>query len=111
MKNLVQILHLSRLLQIFTGYNSNIAQTLGFSSFRTLAEIMISCYNLRCEGVKNVEGVTKMATTETIKTEKVKKSKFNDEFESYLKKQCLKTTFNGSEVETFSWYRKVLGLA
>ena len=39
------------------------------------------------------------------------KSKFNDEFEKYLKKQCLKTTFNGLELETFSWYKKVLGLA
>jgi len=38
------------------------------------------------------------------------KSKFNDEFENYLKKQCLKTTFNGAELETFSWYQKVLGL-
>ncbi|MBR3889048.1 hypothetical protein IKJ53_00900 [bacterium] len=35
---------------------------------------------------------------------------FADEFENYLKKQCIKTTFNGSELETFSWYRKVLGL-
>ncbi len=52
-----------------------------------------------------------MATTETIETQKVNKSKFNDEFENYLKKQCLKTTFNGSELESFSWYRKVLGLA
>ena len=57
------------------------------------------------------EGVTMMGTTDTIKTEKVKKSKFNDEFEAYLKKQCLKTTFNGSELESFSWYRKVLGLS
>ena len=32
------------------------------------------------------------------------------EFENYLKKQCIKTTFNGSELETFSWYKKVLGL-
>lgn len=42
----------------------------------------------------------------------IKKPKtcFNDEFENYLKKQCIKTTFNGSELETFSWYRKVLGL-
>ena len=39
------------------------------------------------------------------------KSKFNDEFENYLKTQCLKTTFNGVELETFSWYKKVLGLA
>jgi len=38
------------------------------------------------------------------------KSKFNDEFENYLKTQCLKTTFNGVELETFSWYKKVLGL-
>ena len=38
------------------------------------------------------------------------KQTFNDEFENYLKKQQLKTTFNGSELETFSWYKKVLGL-
>ncbi len=38
------------------------------------------------------------------------KSKFNDEFENYLKNQCMKTTFNGVELETFTWYRKVLGL-
>ena len=43
--------------------------------------------------------------------EKKVKSKFNDEFEDYLKAQCLKTTFNGVELETFSWYKKVLGLA
>ncbi len=43
-------------------------------------------------------------------TEKKVKSKFNDEFEDYLKAQCLKTTFNGVELETFSWYKKVLGL-
>ena len=42
--------------------------------------------------------------------EKRIKSKFNDEFENYLKNQCLKTTFNGLEIETFSWYKKVLGL-
>lgn len=47
----------------------------------------------------------------TTNTEETKsKSKFNDEFESYLQKQCLKTTFNGLEIETFSWYKKVLGL-
>lgn len=34
----------------------------------------------------------------------------NDEFESYLKRQQVKTTFNGLEIETFSWYKKVLGL-
>ena len=43
-------------------------------------------------------------------TEKKEKSKFNDEFDNYLKRQCLTTTFNGVEVETFSWYKKVLGL-
>lgn len=47
--------------------------------------------------------------SKTIK-EKSPKSKFNDEFENYLKKQCLKTTFNGIELETFTWYKKVLGL-
>ena len=49
-----------------------------------------------------------LATSEA-KTKKMK-SKFNDEFEKYLKSQCLKTTFNGLELETFSWYRKMLGL-
>ena len=44
------------------------------------------------------------------KTQTPLKSKFNDEFQHYLKKQCLKTTFNGLELETFSWYKKVLGL-
>ena len=49
-----------------------------------------------------------MLTTAT----EMKKTKqtFNDEFENYLKKQQLKTTFNGSELENFSWYKKVLGL-
>lgn len=47
--------------------------------------------------------------SKTIK-EKSTKSKFNDEFENYLKNQCLKTTFNGIELETFTWYKKVLGL-
>lgn len=50
-------------------------------------------------------------STKTASTEKKEiKSKFNDEFETYLKKQCLKTTFNGLELETFSWYKKMLGL-
>ena len=48
-----------------------------------------------------------LATNVEIKTSK---PKFNDEFDSYLKRQCLKTTFNGLEIETFSWYKKVLGL-
>lgn len=42
---------------------------------------------------------------------KTVKSGFNDEFESYLKKQQVKTTFNGTELESFSWYKKALGLA
>jgi hypothetical protein len=50
-----------------------------------------------------------MLTTEVTK-KKSTKSKFNDEFENYLKNQCLKTTFNGVELETFSWYKKILGL-
>jgi len=47
---------------------------------------------------------------ETLAKKKQNESGFNDEFEKYLKKQCVKTTFNGSELETFSWYKKVLGL-
>lgn len=46
----------------------------------------------------------------SIETKKKTKSTFNDEFENYLKKQQVKTTFNGSEVESFSWYKKALGL-
>lgn len=53
--------------------------------------------------------MTSMTASNT-QVEEKKSSKFNDEFESYLKKQCLKTTFNGLEIETFSWYKKVLGL-
>ena len=41
---------------------------------------------------------------------KTVKPAFNDEFENYLKKQQVKTTFNGSELESFSWYKKALGL-
>ncbi len=51
-----------------------------------------------------------LATSSTTKVETKQKSKFDNEFDSYLKKQCLKTTFNGLEIETFSWYKKVLGL-
>lgn len=51
-----------------------------------------------------------MSTKTASKEEKSVKSKFNDEFENYLKRQCLKTTFNGLELETFSWYKKMLGL-
>ena len=42
---------------------------------------------------------------------KTVKSTFNDEFENYLKKQQVKTTYNGTELESFSWYRKALGLS
>ncbi len=37
-------------------------------------------------------------------------SKFSEEFEKYLKKQSLRTTFNGNDIETFSWYKKMLGI-
>ncbi len=45
-------------------------------------------------------------------TKLVKKAKcgLNDDFESYIKKQYAKTTYNGSKLESFSWYKKVLGL-
>ena len=46
----------------------------------------------------------------TNETKKTVKSAFNDEFENYLKKQQVKTTFNGTELESFSWYKKALGL-
>lgn len=52
-----------------------------------------------------------LATASKIKEEKTKTSKFDSEFDNYLKKQCLKTTFNGLEIETFSWYKKVLGIS
>ncbi|MDD3236764.1 MAG: hypothetical protein PHV37_01540 [Candidatus Gastranaerophilales bacterium] len=49
--------------------------------------------------------------TRELTTEKTSvNSKLNDEFDKYLKRQCLKTTFNGLEIETFSWYKKMLGL-
>ncbi len=48
--------------------------------------------------------------TKELSAQKAVKSKFNDEFDKYLKRQCLKTTFNGLEIETFSWYKKMLGL-
>ena len=46
----------------------------------------------------------------TNEAKKTVKSAFNDEFENYLKKQQVKTTFNGTELESFSWYKKALGL-
>lgn len=59
---------------------------------------------------KCVKGVGSMTTTISEKETKKVKSKFTDEFEIYLKSQCAKTTFNGTELESFSWYKKVLGL-
>ena len=41
---------------------------------------------------------------------KTVKSSFNEDFEDYLKRQQLRTTFNGMELKSFSWYRKALGL-
>lgn len=53
-----------------------------------------------------------LATSSKIGVEKREKSsKFDSEFDNYLRKQCLKTTFNGLEIETFSWYKKVLGIS
>ena len=51
-----------------------------------------------------------MAKLVSAKEVKKVKSPFADEFENYLKKQCAKTTFNGAKLESFSWYKKVLGL-
>ena len=52
-----------------------------------------------------------MATVVSDKEVKKVKPKFSDEFENYLKNQCAKSTFNGTELESFSWYKKALGLA
>lgn len=59
-----------------------------------------------CNKINIGEKEMKLISKET----KTVKSAFNDEFENYLKKQQIKTTFNGSELESFSWYRKALGL-
>ena len=56
------------------------------------------------------KGVCFMTATVTEKEVKKIKSPFADEFEDYLKHQYTKTTFNGTELESFSWYKKVLGL-
>ena len=60
--------------------------------------------------VKFAKEVLMSISAKNLKVQVAIKTKFNDEFQSYLKKQCLKTTFNGLELETFSWYKKVLGL-
>ena len=59
-----------------------------------------------CNKINIGEKEMKLISKET----KTVKSAFNDEFENYLKKQQIKTTFNGSELESFSGYRKALGL-
>ncbi len=51
-----------------------------------------------------------MASMEVRKSSAPITSKFTDEFEKYLKKQSLKATFNGNDIETFSWYKKMLGI-
>ena len=50
------------------------------------------------------------ATTDLTKNSSTITSKFTEEFEKYLKKQSLKATFNGCDIETFSWYKKMLGI-
>ena len=51
-----------------------------------------------------------MVKTVSEKEVKKVKSPFADEFEDYLKHQRTKTTFNGTELESFTWYKKILGL-
>lgn len=51
-----------------------------------------------------------MASLSTKPQEVTSTRSVNDEFDNYLKRQRVKTTFNGLEIETFSWYKKVLGL-
>lgn len=51
-----------------------------------------------------------MASLSTKPQDEISIENVNDEFETYLKRQQVKTTFNGLEIETFSWYKKVLGL-
>ena len=65
--------------------------------------------------IKNYEDVDSWKTVmflyqSALKEVGTKLEILNDEFQHYLKKQYLKTTFNGLELETFSWYKKVLGL-
>jgi len=68
-----------------------------------------SIYSIQKSKIKGEKSMVSLSTN--IKEEKKSKSsRFDSEFDSYLQKQCLKTTFNGLEIETFSWYKKVLGL-
>ena len=49
-----------------------------------------------------------MTSSETTKQTQTKN--YEEEFEAYLKNQCLRTTFNGLEIESFSWYKKMIGV-
>lgn len=84
-----------------------------YSRFQPLEKFVNICYNSYKNYIWSLRKKRSRSMTvlvsKTIK-EKSTKSKFNDEFENYLKNQCLKTTFNGIELETFTWYKKVLGL-
>lgn len=51
-----------------------------------------------------------MASVSTKPQDAISTETVSDEFDNYLKRQQVKTTFNGLEIETFSWYKKVLGL-
>ena len=49
-----------------------------------------------------------MTSSET--TKQTQTENYEEEFEAYLKNQCLRTTFNGLEIESFSWYKKMIGV-
>jgi hypothetical protein len=46
----------------------------------------------------------------TKESKKQSENSSKDTFYNYVKKLHSETTFNGSEVKKFSWYKKVLGL-
>ena len=50
-----------------------------------------------------------MTSSEAKKKQSKEKQK-EDEFNTYLKNQSLRTTFNGIEIDSFSWYEKMLGV-
>lgn len=37
------------------------------------------------------------------------KSEFEQKYDKYLKIQALKTTFNKIEIDTFQWFKKLIG--
>ena len=59
--------------------------------------------------IKKENAMSQSATLEKT-TKSCVTSQFTEEFEKYLKKQALKATFNGCDIETFSWYKKALGI-